>query len=114
MDVLTTLYRIHVILGDHSEESAVWIESVIILSGRDETSFYRELNSKRMWGGADSIANQALADNPGMDERIWQTGIREFRELMIELGSQLQARGTENPDISSWMLAFSNWNQSEA
>ncbi|MEA2080785.1 MAG: hypothetical protein U9P00_13210 [Pseudomonadota bacterium] len=113
MDVLTTLYRIHEILGEHSEEGAVWIGSVITLSGRDEARFYRELNSARMWGGAGSIANQALADNPGMDERIWQAGIREFRELMIELGSHLQARGTENPDISSWMLAFSNWNQSE-
>ncbi len=113
MDVLTILYRIHEILGNHPQESAIWIGSVIALSRTDEARFYRELNSKRMWGGAGSVANQALADNPGMDERIWQARIREFRELMVELGRHLQARGNENPNISSWMLAFSNWNQSE-
>jgi len=32
---------------------------------------------------------------------------------MIELGTHLQERGNEYPDISSWLLAFSNWNQSE-
>ncbi|MDH3559616.1 MAG: hypothetical protein OEN52_01520 [Gammaproteobacteria bacterium] len=85
---------------------------MIDLGGRDEVRFYRELNSNRMWGGAGSIANQALADNPGLDEQSWQAEIREFRELMIELGSHLQARGNEYPDISSWLLAFNNWNQS--
>ena len=113
MDVLTTLHRLREILGNHPGESAAWIGSVIELGARDEAKFYRELNSKRMWGGAGSIANEALADNPGMNERIWHAEIREFRELMIELGSQLQARGNEHPDISSWLLAFSNWNQSE-
>ena len=113
MDVQTTLHRLREILGNHPGESAAWIGSVIELGARDETRFYRELNSKRMWGGAGSIANEALADNPGIDERIWRAEIREFRELMIELGSQLQARGNEHPDISSWLLAFSNWNQSE-
>lgn len=113
MAVQTTLQRIHEILRNHPGESAAWIGSVIELSGKDEARFYRELNSKRMWGGAGSIANQALADNPGMDEQAWQAGIREFRELMIELGSHLQARGNAYPDISSWMLAFNNWNQTE-
>ncbi len=112
MDVLTTLHRIHEILRDHSGEDAAWIGSVIELGGSDEAGFYRALNSKRMWGGAGSIANQALADNPGMDELAWQTEIREFRALMIELGSHLQARGNAYPDISSWLLAFNNWNQS--
>jgi hypothetical protein len=113
MDVHTTLHRIHDLLENHPGESAAWIGSVIELGVSDDAGFYRELNSKRMWGGAGSIANEALADNPGRDERIWRAEIREFRELMIELGSQLQARDNVYPDISSWLLAFSNWNQSE-
>jgi hypothetical protein len=113
MDVQTTLRRLRDLLENHPGESAAWIESVIELGARDEAGFYRELNSKRMWGGAGSIANEALADNPGIDERIWRAQIREFRQLMIDLGGQLQARGNEYPDISSWLLAFSNWNQSE-
>jgi hypothetical protein len=113
MDTLTTLHRIRQLLENHPCDSAAWIGSVIELGGHDESGFYRQLNSKRMWGGAGSIANEALADNPGIDEWAWRTEIREFRELMIELGKQLQARGNEYPDISSWLLAFNNWNQSE-
>ena len=65
-----------------------------------------------MWGGAGSVANEALADNHGIDEWIWNSEIQQFRELMIELGQHLMDRGNAYPDISSWLLAFSNWNQS--
>ncbi len=113
MDIQTTLQRIHAILEHHPGDSAAWIASMIALCGADDSRLYRELNSKRMWGGAGSIANEALADNPGIDARAWHQEIREFRELMIELGSHLQERGSAHPDISSWLLAFSNWNQSD-
>jgi hypothetical protein len=112
MDVKTTLQHIHEILRHHSGDSATWIASVIELCGNDEPRLYQALNSKRMWGGAGSIANQALADNPGIDQMFWQTEIREFRELIVEMGNHLQERGNAYPDISSWLLAFSNWNQS--
>ena len=103
----------HEILESHPGDSADWIAYVMDLHETDATRFYQALNSKRMWGGAGSIANQALADNPGIDERIWLLDIRSFRELMIELGTHLQERGNAYPDISSWLLAFSNWNQSD-
>jgi len=112
-DVLKLLHRIHSILLHHPGDSSEWIVSVIELANKDETLFFKAINSSRMWGGAGSIANQALADNPGIDNWVWQMEIREFRELMIELGQQLQSRGNHYPDISSWLLAFSNWNQSE-
>jgi hypothetical protein len=111
-DLLSTLQRLHDILQHHPGDSAAWIASIIELCGKHDPGLYRALNSKRMWGGAGSIANQALADNPGMNQTIWHAEIREFRELMIELGNHLQQRGNAYPDISSWMLAFSNWNQS--
>jgi hypothetical protein len=107
------LKRIHTILLNHSGDNAEWLATVIMLGARDESRFYRELNSKRMWGGAGSVANEALADNPGIDAWLWQVQTRELRELMIELGQQLMARGNAYPDISSWLLAFNNWNQSE-
>ena len=113
MNIDICLQRIQGLLESHPGDSAAWIASVISLYGNDDTRFYQALNSKRMWGGAGSVANQALADNPGIDELLWLQEIREFRELMIELGTHLQARGNAYPDISSWMLAFSNWNQSE-
>ena len=111
-DILTTLERIQALLQHQRSDSADWLASVIARGQEDEAGFYQALNSKRMWGGAGSVANQALADNPGMDENLWRNEIREFRELMIELGNHLQARGEAYPDISSWLLAFSNWNQS--
>jgi hypothetical protein len=110
--VQTLLPRIHEILLNHPGDCAAWMASVMALGASDETRFYQELNSRRMWGGAGSIACQALADNPAMDEQAWLAEIREFRELMIELGTLLQARGNAHPDIASWLLAFSNWNQS--
>jgi hypothetical protein len=111
-DVAGILQRIHELLQHHPGDSSTWVASVMELCENDETLLYRTLNSKRMWGGANSIANQALADNPGLDELVWQAEIREFRELMIELGSHLRERGDAYPDIASWLLAFSNWNQS--
>jgi hypothetical protein len=111
-DILITLERIQDLLQHHPGDSADWLASVIARCREDETGFYRALNSKRMWGGAGSVANRALADNPGVDENRWRNEIREFRELMIELGNHLQERGNAYPDISSWLLAFSNWNQS--
>jgi len=112
MPVLTILQHLHALLLGHPGDNAAWLAEVIECCARDEARCYRALNSKRMWGGAGSVANEALADNPGMDAWIWQARIREFRELMIDLGTHLQARGDAYPDISSWLLAFSNWNQS--
>lgn len=111
-EIVKTLSRIQDILQNHPGDSADWLGLIIGLHDSNEQEFYRELNSKRMWGGAGSIANQAMADNPGMDEWQWRMEVRELRELLITLGEHLQARGNHYPDISSWLLAFSNWNQS--
>jgi hypothetical protein len=35
-----------------------------------------------------------------------------MRELFIAIGESLMARGGENPGVSSWVLAFRNWNAS--
>jgi len=68
MTVLTTLQRLHALLLSHPGENAAWLAGVITCCERDAADCYRALNSKRMWGGAGSVANEALADNPGMDE----------------------------------------------
>ena len=114
IDVKNNLQQLHEILKNHQSIETAWIESLIELcdSGGDELALYKELNSKHMWGGAGSLANEALADNPGIEEWIWNAEIQQFRELMIELGEHLMQRGNAYPDISSWLLAFNNWNQS--
>jgi hypothetical protein len=112
MDILQLLYRIHQILLNHSGDAASWIQSAIDTGRRNEEELLRLLSSVRMWGGAGSVANEALADNPGMDELLWQAETRELRQLMIDMGNELQRRGHAHPDMQSWLLAFSNWNQS--
>jgi len=112
-DLKNLLKRIHEILKNHQSIETSWVETLIELCDSDESTLYAELNSKHMWGGAGSLANEALADNNGIEEWIWQAEIREYRELMIALGEYLMSRGNPYPDISSWLLAFNNWNQSE-
>ena len=112
-DLKTTLERIYQILLSHKSMEAGWLASVIELCDGDEADLFEQLNSKHMWGGAGSVANEALADNWGIDEWQWRLEIQEFRELMISLGEYLMDRGNAYPDISSWLLAYNNWNQSE-
>lgn len=73
----------------------------------------RQLDSNAWWAGAGSLAAETMADNPGLPEVVWRMEVREFRELLIEIGEQLLARGVANPGISSWIQAFGHWNQSE-
>lgn len=113
IELKTTLLRMHDILKSHQSMETSWIETLIELCDSNEKALYAELNSKHMWGGAGSVANEALADNKGIEEWIWKAEIQEYRELMIELGQHLVSRGNAYPDISSWLLAFSNWNQSD-
>ena len=112
-DVKTILVRIHEILKTHQSVETAYIETLIELCDSDESSLFAELNSKHMWGGAGSVANEARADNVGIEEWIWQAEIQEYRESMIALGQYLMSRGNAYPDISSWLLAFNNWNQSQ-
>jgi len=112
-NIKATLQRMHQILISHKSHEAIWIEELIALCDVDEAGLHVKLNSKRMWGGAGSIANEALADNCGIDEWIWRMEIQEYRELMISLGEYLMAGEQAYPDISSWLLAFNNWNQSD-
>ena len=107
------LKRIVGLLQNHPGDSAQWMLDLSQLYDTDKDLFYKQVNSSRMWGGAGSIANQALSDNPGVDDWLWKMQIREFRELMIELAEHLQSRGSCYPDISTWIMAFNNWNQSD-
>lgn len=87
------LQRIQQILISHQSVHNDFIASLLGLCDTDLQAFYREVNSKRFWGGAGSVANEALADNPGIEEWIWQSDIQSFRELMIDLGQHLMGRG---------------------
>jgi len=106
MELGATLERLADLLDCHPGDSAAWLRT---LQGLDEPTMYAALNSKRMWGGAGSIANEALADNPGLKPAQWDMHIREFRAVMIDLAEHLKARGAHYPDIDFWLNAFCSW-----
>lgn len=107
------LQQLHELLLSHKSLEADWVSGLIALCLDDELELYLKLNSKHMWGGAGSVASEALVSNPGFEEWIWHAEIQQYRELMIALGEHLMHRGDAYPDISSWLLAFNNWNQSD-
>lgn len=88
------------------------VNRVLDLYTRDRDTFFRAVNSNRWWSGAGSLAAETMADNPGVPEDIWLQEIRNLREVFIDIGEELMERGDENPGISSWVLAFRNWNAS--
>ena len=110
MDLDYTLERLSQILDSHGGGHAAWLRDLAARRD-DKAALYAGLNSQRMWGGAGSIANEALADNPGIDSARWDMDIREFRALMIDLAEHLRARDRHYPDIDFWLSAFSSWQQ---
>ncbi len=110
LDLDYTLERLSGILDSHGGDHAAWLRGLAARHD-NEASLYAGLNSQRMWGGAGSIANEALADNPGLDPVRWEMDIREFRTLMIDLAEHLRSRGRHYPDIDFWLSAFSSWRQ---
>ncbi len=110
-DIKQLLNRILEILQNHQSSFVPFVDELIQLCDSDTAKLYQRLNSKQVWGGAGSLANEALADNPGIDDWQWQVEIQDFRSLMIELGEHLMSRQQSYPDISFWLTAFNNWNQ---
>lgn len=113
MEIDELLGRIADELQQHGGDHADWLREVAEVYATAPEEACSMLNSKRMWGGAGSVANEALADNPGWDEISWAMHIREFRQLMIDLAEHLKSRPRAYPDIDFWLSAYISWNQSE-
>ena len=111
MPLAQLLDRLIELLEAHRSPRLDWLRETAALLDRDPEAFWARLNSAAFWGGAHSIANEALADNPGLDPVLWQMQIREFRELMLELAEIQRSRGDSYPDIEFWIAAYDNWNQ---
>lgn len=106
------LSRLRDLLDGIGNGRAADVARLLDLLGSDPDTVWRELNGNAWWAGAGSLAAETLADNPGLPEEQWRSEIRALREILIEIGETLMARGGENPGISSWVLAFRNWNAS--
>lgn len=111
--MLPELQQLHQLLVRIAHPRSNEIARLIELHSDDPDQFWQAINGNALWAGAGSLASQTLSRNPGLSESVWRTEVREFRALLIAIGEQLMARGGENPGISSWLLAFQNWNISD-
>ena len=94
----------------HPRAAEVRALTALLVEAPEQT--LQRLDANDWWAGAGSLAAETMGDNPGLSDASWQAAVHEFRELMIEIGEMLRAKGAANPGIASWLLAFSNWNAS--
>jgi hypothetical protein len=111
--LLSALQRLAELLERLGHPRASEIEEQMVLFQQSPQQVLRRLDGNDWWAGAGSLAAETMADNPGLPDEVWRREVREFRELLIDIGERLLARGAANPGISSWLLAFNNWNASE-
>ncbi|NCC27709.1 MAG: hypothetical protein EOM22_06025 [Gammaproteobacteria bacterium] len=111
--LLSALTHLAELLARIGHPRAAEVSGLITLFPEAPERVRHRLDANDWWAGAGSLAAETMADNPGLSEALWRHEVREFRELMIEIGENLQAEGAANPGISSWLLAFNNWNASE-
>jgi len=107
---LAALKRLRELLERIGSPRADEVAALSGLFAQDPADAWRRLNANDWWAGAGSLAAETMTDNPGLDPYQWQNDVRELRELLIEIGESLQARGDPNPGLGSWLLAFHNWN----
>lgn len=69
----------------------------------DELVLKAFLNSNDLWGGAGSIADQALIDDKDLR--------KELEALLIDLGKLQEKNGIINPRTRSWVNAFVLWKE---
>lgn len=107
------LGRLHELLTRIGHPRAEEIATLARLPDDDPEQFWRRINANDLWAGAGSLAADTLMENPGLPEVQWRDTVRDFRELLADLGEALMGHGGANPGIPSWVMAFRNWNASE-
>jgi len=112
-ELLKALQGLREILRGVGHPRSADVDAALLLADRDVAAFWRAIDGNAWWGGAGSLAAETLGDNPGLPNVEWETAVRELRACQIEIGESLMARTPHNPGISSWVLAFRNWNESQ-
>ena len=92
-----TLREISEFLEKHNASSNML---TIALLG-DENKMWDYLVSNELWGGAGSVADQAVIESP--DER------KQLELLLIRLGREQMGLGRVNVRTEMWVSAFEKW-----
>ena len=67
----------------------------------DDEALWNFLVSNELWGGAGSVADQAVLASP--------EGRRDLEALLIRLGREQIAAGRSNTRTAMWVTAFEQW-----
>lgn len=73
---------------------------------------WRALDGNAWWAGAGSLAAESMVEPARLPSSERALAMQEFRALLIDLAELLRERGPTNPGLSSWLLAFRNWEAS--
>lgn len=95
--VQDTLREIAELLEKHNASSNML---AIALLG-DEKKMWNYLVSNELWGGAGSVADQAVLESP--DAR------KQLETLLIQLGREQIELGRVNVRTEMWVSAFEKW-----
>jgi hypothetical protein len=95
--VRDTLQEISELLEKHNASSNTL--EVALLG--DETKMWDYLVSNELWGGAGSVADQAVLEFPEARAQL--------NRLMIRLGREQMSLGRVNVRTEMWVTAFEKW-----
>jgi hypothetical protein len=103
------LARLAVLLRRLAHPRAEEVEGLEALFDTDPITAWRRLDGNAWWAGAGSLAAEALVEPTALPAAERTAAMQDFRALLMDLAELLRARGPTNPGLSSWLLAFRNW-----
>jgi len=106
------LARLAALLRRIHHPRAAEVDALLATFGTDPATAWQRLDGNAWWAGAGSLAAESLVEPEALPAAERAAAMQEFRALLIDLAELLRARGPTNPGLSSWLLAFRNWNAS--
>lgn len=103
------LDRLALLLRRLAHPRAEEVEGLLALFDTDPATAWQRLDGNAWWAGAGSLAAESLVEPAALPAAERAAAVQEFRALLIDLAELLRARGATNPGLSSWLLAFRNW-----
>ena len=106
------LRRLAELLARIGHPRAAEVDALRDAFATDPAAGWRQLDANAWWAGAGSLAAESMVEPQALPPAERAAATQEFRALLIDLAELLRARGPTNPGLSSWLLAFCNWEAS--
>lgn len=110
--VVDLLARLAELLRRGAHPRADEVDALRLSFATDPAAAWKRLDGNSWWAGAGSLAAEGLVEPEALPVAERAMAMRELRTLLIEIAELLRQRGPTNPGLSSWLLAFRNWEAS--